>query len=58
MGRQLSPVAYQIIFYNNTGKIIKRIKRSVKGVLNNGVIRKIAKEEGITFDYWVSEKAS
>jgi len=57
MGRQLSPVAYQIIFYNNTGSIIRRIERSVKGVWNNGVIRKIAKEERSTFEYWVSEKA-
>jgi len=46
---------YEIAFYNSNGNIVKSVNRSIKGVLNNGVARKIAKEEKIVFNYWVSK---
>jgi len=54
MAKQLPSIIYEIIFYNANGKIVKSVNRSIKGVLNNGVIRRTAKEEKIVFNYWVS----
>jgi len=48
-------VMYEITFYNANGSIVKSVNRSIKGVLNNGVARRIAKEEKIVFNYWVSK---
>ena len=55
MAKQLPKVMYEIAFYNSNGNIVKSVNRSIKGVLNNGVARKIAKEEKIVFNYWVSK---
>jgi hypothetical protein len=56
MGKELSKVAYVISFMNANGKIVKTVTRFVKGVLNNGVVKKIAKEESINYTYWVFKK--
>ena len=55
MAKQLPMVMYEITFYNANGSIVKSVNRSIKGVLNNGVARRIAKEEKIVFNYWVSK---
>ncbi len=56
MKKELPNVTYEISFMNATGKTIKTITRFVKGVLNNGVAKKIAKEEKISYDYWIAKK--
>ena len=55
MAKQLPSVLYEIKYYTANGRIVKSISRSIKGVLNNGVARRIAKEERIVFNYWVSK---
>jgi hypothetical protein len=54
MAKQSPSIVYEIKFYNAKGRIVKSVTRSIKGVLNNGVVRRIAKEEKIVFNYWVS----
>jgi len=46
---------YEITFCYANGKIVKSVIRSIRGVLNNGVARRIAKEEKIAFYYWISK---
>lgn len=54
MAKQLPSKEYEIRYYNANGKIVKSVTRSITGILNNGVARKIAKEEKVVFNYWVS----
>lgn len=56
MAKDKEPVLWGIRYYNSVGHEIAYQERSIKGEVNNGVVKGLAKQDGIRYYYWKKQR--